>query len=84
MHTQICAAVPGVPVLADADTGGGSVLAVQHCVRQLIAAGAKGMIIEDQVWPKRTGSQRKEVSGNSGRLWARWDYWGGGAGLTSQ
>lgn len=56
-------------MLADADTGGGSVLSVQRTIRQLIAAGARGCIIEDQVWPKRTGSMRtKEVWRGPGDL----------------
>ncbi|KAF8064649.1 carboxyvinyl-carboxyphosphonate phosphorylmutase [Scenedesmus sp. PABB004] len=59
---QIVTAVPGVPVLVDADTGGGNVLNVQRTVRQLISVGAKGCFLEDQVWPKKAGHMRnKEV-----------------------
>ena len=44
--------------------GGGNVLNVQRTVRQFIAAGAKGCILEDQKWPKKSGSMRgKEVIG---------------------
>jgi len=46
---QIAAAAPGVNMLVDADTGGGSVLNIQRTVRSLIKAGAKGCVIEDQV-----------------------------------
>lgn len=53
---QICAATPEVAVITDADTGGGNVLNVQRTIRQLIAAGAKGCILEDQAWPKKMGS----------------------------
>lgn len=55
---QICYAVPSVPILADADTGGGNVLNVQRTIRQLIAAGCKGCFLEDQEWPKRAGHIR--------------------------
>lgn len=59
---QICTAVPGLPIVADADTGGGGVLNVRRTVRQLIKAGCKGCCIEDQIWPKMGGHLRgKEV-----------------------
>ena len=38
----VCSSVPGLPLLADADTGGGGVLNVQRTIRQMIAAGCKG------------------------------------------
>lgn len=44
--------------------GGGNVLNVQRTIRQFIAAGAKGCTLEDQKWPKKSGSVRgKEVIG---------------------
>ncbi|MFW5983872.1 MAG: isocitrate lyase/PEP mutase family protein [Halobacteria archaeon] len=43
------------PVLADADTGYGSALNVRKTVEDMIDAGAGGVIIEDQVAPKRCG-----------------------------
>ncbi len=55
---RICAAAAPVPMIADADTGGGNPLNVQRTVRDLIAAGAAGCFIEDQVWPKRCGHMR--------------------------
>lgn len=55
---QICYSVPTIPIIADADTGGGNVLNVQRTVRQLIAAGCKGCFLEDQEWPKRAGHIR--------------------------
>lgn len=59
---QICGSIPDFPVLADADTGGGSILNVQRTIRSLISAGASGCILEDQKWPKRIGYMRnKEV-----------------------
>lgn len=51
---RVCAAVE-CPVIVDADTGYGGVLNVARTVRDLIAAGAKGCFLEDQVWPKRCG-----------------------------
>ena len=61
---RICAAVPGVPVLVDSDTGYGNAVSVWRLVRELEAAGAAGMFLEDQRWPKRCGHMRgKEVVG---------------------
>jgi 2-methylisocitrate lyase-like PEP mutase family enzyme len=51
---RICGSVD-IPVLVDADTGYGNALNVQRTVRELIAAGAAGCFLEDQVWPKRCG-----------------------------
>jgi len=54
---RICRAVDR-PVIVDADTGYGGILNVTRTVRELIAAGAKGCFLEDQVWPKRCGHMR--------------------------
>jgi methylisocitrate lyase len=51
---HMCAAV-SVPVVADMDTGYGNPLNVQRTVRECIAAGAAGIILEDQEWPKKCG-----------------------------
>lgn len=52
---RVCAAVPGVAVVVDADTGYGNALNVQRTVELWEAAGAAGLFLEDQVWPKRCG-----------------------------
>lgn len=58
---RICRAV-SVPVIVDADTGYGNALSVWKLVRELEAAGASGMFLEDQRWPKRCGHMKgKEV-----------------------
>ena len=44
-----------IPVLADADTGHGDLHNVIHCVTEFEGAGAAGIILEDQVFPKRCG-----------------------------
>lgn len=44
-----------VPVLADGDTGYGNALSAQRTVREYELAGAAGLLLEDQVWPKRCG-----------------------------
>lgn len=44
-----------IPVLADADTGHGDIHNVMRCVRQFEQAGAAGIILEDQAFPKRCG-----------------------------
>ncbi len=51
----ISEAVPGVPLIVDADTGHGNVLNVMRCVRELERAGAAAIQIEDQEFPKRCG-----------------------------
>lgn len=43
------------PLIADADTGYGGLLNVQHTVRGYEAAGACGLQIEDQEFPKKCG-----------------------------
>ena len=54
---QICGSVK-IPVIVDADTGYGNPLNVHRTVNQLIAAGAAGCFLEDQVWPKKCGHMR--------------------------
>ncbi|CEJ58151.1 Putative Related to carboxyphosphonoenolpyruvate phosphonomutase [Penicillium brasilianum] len=44
-----------VPVMADGDTGYGSPMNVKRTVESFAAAGAAGIMIEDQCWPKRCG-----------------------------
>jgi 2-methylisocitrate lyase-like PEP mutase family enzyme len=51
-----------VPVLADADTGYGNALNLIRTVREMEAAGAAGVHVEDQITPKRCGHyEGKEV-----------------------
>lgn len=57
---QIAASNPGLSIIADADTGGGNSLNVQRTVRQLISNGVKGCVLEDQVWPKKSGHIREK------------------------
>lgn len=42
-----------VPVMADGDTGYGSPMNVKRTVESYALAGAAGVMIEDQTWPKR-------------------------------
>ena len=51
---RICSAVD-IPVFTDGDTGYGNVTNVYRTVREMEQAGAAGMFIEDQVFPKRCG-----------------------------
>ncbi len=44
-----------IPVMADADTGGGNAINAAWVTERLITMGAAGMNIEDQVFPKRCG-----------------------------
>jgi len=54
---RICSVVE-TPVIVDADTGYGNAINVIRTVRDLIGAGAAGMFLEDQVWPKRCGHMK--------------------------
>ena len=54
---HICASV-AIPIIVDADTGYGNPLNVCRTIQQLIAAGAAGCFLEDQVWPKKCGHMR--------------------------
>ena len=58
---RICRAV-SVPVIVDSDTGYGNALSVWKLVNELESAGASGIFLEDQRWPKRCGHMSgKEV-----------------------
>jgi methylisocitrate lyase len=54
---RICMST-SIPIIVDADTGYGNPLNVHRTVRELIAAGAAGCFLEDQVWPKKCGHMR--------------------------
>ena len=56
---HICSSVD-IPVIVDADTGYGNPLNVYRTVKDLIAAGAAGCFLEDQVWPKKCGHMRNK------------------------
>ena len=52
---RVGAASPETTVVVDADTGYGNPLNVVRTVELWEQAGASGMFLEDQVWPKRCG-----------------------------
>jgi len=54
---RICSVVD-TPVIVDADTGYGNAINVIRTVQDLIRAGAAGIFLEDQVWPKRCGHMK--------------------------
>ncbi|HMQ55013.1 MAG TPA: oxaloacetate decarboxylase [Anaerolineae bacterium] len=54
---HVCTSV-NIPIIVDADTGYGNPLNVYRTVNDLIAAGAAGCFLEDQVWPKKCGHMR--------------------------
>ncbi len=51
---HICA-VTNIPVISDADNGHGNVLNVIRTIQEMENAGAAGVVLEDQVMPKRCG-----------------------------
>jgi 2-methylisocitrate lyase-like PEP mutase family enzyme len=59
---RVCAAAPDLNVIVDADTGYGNAANVMRTVELWEEAGAHGMFLEDQVWPKKCGHMaNKEV-----------------------
>lgn len=58
---NLCAAVK-IPVIGDADTGYGNAVNAKRTLRGYLQAGFAGMMIEDQVAPKRCGhTEGKQV-----------------------
>jgi len=53
---SIAGALPGMPIVADGDTGYGNPLNVRMTVRAYEQAGAAAIHIEDQTWPKRVAT----------------------------
>jgi len=47
-----------VPLIVDVDTGYGNALTVRKLVSELEMAGASGIFLEDQKWPKRCGHMK--------------------------
>ena len=52
---RVTASAPELMVLIDADTGYGNALNVRRTVELYETAGAVGLFLEDQVWPKKCG-----------------------------
>lgn len=52
---RVCAAVPALEVIVDADTGYGGTSSVARTVELWEQAGAAGIFLEDQEWPKKCG-----------------------------
>ena len=47
-----------IPLIVDVDTGYGNALTVRKLVSELEMAGASGIFLEDQKWPKRCGHMK--------------------------
>ena len=52
---RVCRAAPATMVVVDGDTGYGNPLNTMRTVELWESAGATGIFLEDQVWPKRCG-----------------------------
>ncbi len=52
---RVCHAVPDSNVIVDGDTGYGNALNTIRTIQLYEDAGAAGIFLEDQVWPKRCG-----------------------------
>jgi 2-methylisocitrate lyase-like PEP mutase family enzyme len=64
-NLRVCRALvecSSVPLIADCDTGYGNAVNVHFVTRAFERAGVAGLMLEDQVWPKRCGHlQGKQV-----------------------
>ncbi|KAH8672827.1 methylisocitrate lyase [Tricladium varicosporioides] len=60
-----------IPVMADGDTGYGSPMNVKRTVESYALAGAAGVMIEDQTWPKRCGHTKGKAVVGRGEAFAR-------------
>jgi methylisocitrate lyase len=60
-----------IPVMADGDTGYGSPMNVHRTVQSYALAGAAGIMIEDQTWPKRCGHTKGKAVVSRGEAYAR-------------
>ncbi|CAI7568990.1 unnamed protein product [Penicillium bialowiezense] len=60
-----------LPIMADGDTGYGSPMNVKRTVESFAAAGAAGIMIEDQQWPKRCGHTKGKSVVSRGEAFAR-------------
>jgi 2-methylisocitrate lyase-like PEP mutase family enzyme len=52
---RVCGRVPEAAVIVDGDTGHGNALNTIRTVELFESAGAAGVFLEDQVWPKKCG-----------------------------
>ncbi|MEY3034179.1 MAG: hypothetical protein RLZ86_801 [Actinomycetota bacterium] len=52
---RVCTSAPSLNLVVDADTGYGNAMNTIRTVELWEAAGAAGMFVEDQVWPKKCG-----------------------------
>ncbi|KAL2822119.1 Phosphoenolpyruvate/pyruvate domain-containing protein [Aspergillus granulosus] len=64
--------VVDVPVIVDGDTGYGSPMNVRRTVEGFARAGAAGVMIEDQTWPKRCGHTQGKSVVPRPEAFARW------------
>jgi 2-methylisocitrate lyase-like PEP mutase family enzyme len=55
---RVCGAAPEVAVIVDGDTGHGNALNTIRTVKMFEDAGAAGIFLEDQMWPKKCGHMR--------------------------
>jgi 2-methylisocitrate lyase-like PEP mutase family enzyme len=60
-HVRHVAARTTIPILADADTGFGNAINVRYAVGEIVRAGAAGLQIEDQEWPKAPQPGRRSI-----------------------
>ena len=60
-----------IPLIVDSDTGYGNALSVWKLVKELESAGAAGIFLEDQKWPKRCGHMQGKRSHTTRRVYRK-------------
>ena len=67
---RICDAVsPNFPIIGDADDGYGNAMSAKRTVEGYIKAGFAGILIEDQMAPKRCGHTGRDLCAIERRAW---------------
>ncbi|KAL0940239.1 carboxyvinyl-carboxyphosphonate phosphorylmutase [Colletotrichum truncatum] len=69
---QEVARVTSIPIIVDGDTGYGGPMNVRRTVEGFATAGAAGIMIEDQTWPKRCGHTAGKSVVSRSEAYARW------------
>ncbi|KAF9874400.1 carboxyvinyl-carboxyphosphonate phosphorylmutase [Colletotrichum karsti] len=69
---QEVARVTSIPILVDGDTGYGGPMNVRRTVEGFATAGAAGIMVEDQTWPKRCGHTAGKSVVSRSEAYARW------------
>ena len=60
-----------IPMIADMDTGYGNPLNVIRTIEEIVQTDVAGIILEDQVWPKKCGHSKASKSSPQMNRWKK-------------